>query len=157
MKIIIDNVFTCSEIFNVTMHPVYKKQVYKYCKTPWTFFIQCGNFKTFPEVSNFSVCGFDTKKLAEKQRQLFLDTQPYRKYIAVVLKNNDSIEGRGPMIFSKLFVSPNDAHEYVIRQGGICSNEPQGEPGISFGVNINSDLYGSIRYDGYEILLEPLN
>lgn len=153
MNFEVNNIFTCSEVFNATKDTKYR--VYgesKICKSPWTFFMEQGNFKMFP-CNEFGECGFKTKQIAEQQRNNFLTQQPFRDCVAVVLENVDHTEGRGPMLFHKIFLSPSSAHEYVIKQGGICSSAPQGDPSYYFGKNINDELYGGIHYNGYEIKL----
>jgi hypothetical protein len=153
MNLEINNIFTCSKVFDASKDAKY--QVYsesKFCKDPWTFFIEQDNFKMLL-LDEFGRCGFETRHMAEQQRDNFLIQQPFKKCVAVVLKNSDFTEGRGPTLFHKIFLSPSSAHEYIIRQVGIYSSVPQGSPSYYFGRNIHDNLYGDIRYDGYEIKL----
>lgn len=152
----IENIFECSEVFDATKHEKFRTHITEKCYTPWTFFISQGEFVTLPFHDVAGVRGFKIKEEAEKYRKFVSELQPQMEYIAIVLKNVDFTEGRGPMLFHKAYASPIDAHQYVVQQGGIMSSKPQGEPYISFGVNINRQLYGSINYNGYDIKLTPL-
>ena len=157
------NKFKFGDVFNVLnkmQTQTYTFQRYTFDKevyTPWTFLISCGGFITFPEPNeHFCTCGFTTERGAERYRQFLIDTNPFANKVAIVTKNTDFIEGRGPNVFHKVFTSPAKAHDYIIKQSGICSSRPQGVPKIEFGITINGELYGSYRYNGYEIILADL-
>lgn len=42
-------------------------------------------------------------------------------------KNQDMIEGRGPMVLDKVFVQEEDANDYILQQSGVMGRKP--EPG----------------------------
>lgn len=67
--------------------------------------------------------------------------------VFIVTKNTDFIEGRGPMIFNRVFDTFEAAEFYVLNQYGI-SGSKQGPSG-----------YGTetiITYNGYDILIAEL-
>lgn len=66
--------------------------------------------------------------------------------IAIVRKNADFTEGKGPMLFHKAFTNEQLAHDYIMMQPGIYGSK-QGFSGV----------YGSIsNYNGYSIEMVPL-
>ena len=83
------------------------------------------------------------------------------------MKNADMMEGRGPMIYDKVFRDPRKAHNYIINQPGIMDTKPQGNPKIyitfsNFYINeigkYSSNIVLDINrnYNGYDIKLEDL-
>lgn len=93
--------------------------------------------------------GFATKEEAFHAGVEFL---LHFKYDAVIVtKNADFTEGRGPMLFHRLFKSVKKAEEYVSRQNGIYGSKQHRH--IQFGMNINGDGYAYPYWSGYEIEL----
>lgn len=69
--------------------------------------------------------------------------------VFVVTKNVDFIEGRGPMVFHKVFTYSKDAIEYVMSQSGIYGSKQ----GISNypGISIHGTPYCISGFNGYDI------
>lgn len=61
-------------------------------------------------------------------------------FVYVVLKNSDFSEGRGPMVFHKIFKTSQLAHDYIMQQEGIHGSKQ----GIC-------KILGENYYNGYEI------
>ena len=71
--------------------------------------------------------------------------------VAIVNRNCDFTEGRGPMAFHKLFRSLRAAEEYIAKQDGICGSKQYRQ--IYFGLNIAGEGYAMLTWNGYEIKL----
>lgn len=141
-----------SEIFDATKHEKYRVYGGKENKTPYTFLVNIGDFQCLPMTGIAHTCGFATIKEAEAFLKSFVAS--LKGKVAVVTRNDDFTEGRGPMRVHKVFKNPNDAHHYVMKQGGIYGSPQRCQ--LSFGVNVNGELYGSIDYNGYDIDLMEL-
>jgi hypothetical protein len=146
-----ENNMIISNIFNAETdkrYCAYNKDVK--LQNPFTFIINFGDFKMLPDI-----IGFDTKLAALKYCGLIKDAFDIDKYVAVVLKNADFIEGRGPMLLDSVFKSPEKAYDYIKTQEGIYGSKQY--QNLSYGVNIHGKLYGSISYNGYDIKLTKIN
>lgn len=67
---------------------------------------------------------------------------PAKKKVGVVLMNADWTEGRGPMLFHKVFESVEKAEDYVKKQEGIMGSKQYDSPRV----------YGNtLSYNGYDI------
>lgn len=71
--------------------------------------------------------------------------------VAIVNRNCDFTEGRGPMTFHKLFRSLRAAEEYIAKQDGIYGSKQYRQ--IYFGLNIAGEGYAILNWNGYEIKL----
>lgn len=155
MNIEINNVITCSEVFNVNNIPKnidikFNNWDNQKCKAPWTFLIYIGNYITFPSIeSGYSRCGFKSKQEAEQYRSKLLKAQPFVDKVAVVMKDTSN-DGRGSDEIDKIFTSIHVAHEYVLTKKGFRCEQKRD---LYFGVNIYDGLYGHMSYDGYAIKL----
>jgi hypothetical protein len=101
----------------------------------------------------------------KKDRDFFLITSnghlivreeiPSDPYVVVVTKNADFTEGRGPMVFDKVFTGVDSAVEYIKNQSGIYGSQ-QGSSNYS-GVNIYGTPYCVSGFNGYDIILAPIH
>jgi hypothetical protein len=80
---------------------------------------------------------------------------PFEPYVVVVTKNADFTEGRGPMMFDKVFTGVDSAVEYILDQSGIYGTE-QGARNYA-GVNIHGTPYCVSGFNGYDIILASIN
>lgn len=155
MNIEINNVITCSEVFNVNNIPKnidikFNNWDNRKCKALWTFLIYIGNYITFPSIeSGYSLCGFKSKQEADQYRSKLLKDQPFADKVAVVMKDTSN-DGRGLNEIDKIFKSIHAAHEYVLTKKGFGYEQRRN---LYFGVNIYDGLYGHMSYDGYTIKL----
>lgn len=161
------NKVSATEVFQVTPSfeddntPSNLPRLITYCdrnqniKTPWTFILSCGDFKWMPESGIAKMCGWATKEEAEQHRQMLLTQFNASSYCAIVMKNADFTEGRGPMVFEKVFMNLEKAHQYVLSQKGIQGTPQSIE--LYYGVNIYRELYGNCRYNGYEIVISKFS
>ena len=153
MNIEINNVITCSEVFNANNIPKnidikFNNWDNRKCKTPWTFLIYSGNYITFPFIeSEYSVCGFKSKQEAEQHRNKLLKDQPFVNKVALVIEYTDY---SGDNRIDKIFKSIHDAHNYVLTKKGFRGEQKRD---LYFGVNIYDGLYGHMSYDRYTIKL----
>ncbi|QIG67944.1 hypothetical protein EVB55_009 [Rhizobium phage RHph_Y68] len=74
--------------------------------------------------------------------------------VFVVLKNADFTEGRGPMLFDKVFRNYIDAAEYVMGQIGISGSKQR--KNTYAGINIHGEAYAGVHQNGYEIIFAEL-
>lgn len=74
--------------------------------------------------------------------------------ISIVLKNADFNEGRGPMLYDKIFNSFSKAIEYIFTQKGIYGSQQyiNNSPGI----NINGKPFCVSSFNGYKIKIDIL-
>lgn len=71
--------------------------------------------------------------------------------VAVVLKNTDPDEGRGPFLFHGVFVDLPAAQDFIRKQAGTFGSAQQC-------ISSNKDSFGHIRQDwnGYRIIVSPV-
>lgn len=67
-----------------------------------------------------------------------------REYVYVILRNNDRIEGRGPMKLECVFKNFEDAEKRVMRCDGIAGSLQYRDNQLSYG--------NRWVYNGYEIV-----
>lgn len=71
------------------------------------------------------------------------------EHVYVVLKNADFTEGRGPMLYHKIFKTQNLAHEYIMGKSGIYGTQQATASGLS---KNDSEIW----YNGYILRKEPI-
>lgn len=72
--------------------------------------------------------------------------------VYIVLKNADFTEGRGQMLFHRVYDSMKAAHQYVMSKDGIFGSK-QGVSGYNYSDPEKGHLVG---YNGYQIIKAPL-
>lgn len=125
------NVFTATEI---------KKSEIANCVDPWYFELKFGDFiyPAYKQDDGYSLVGYKTKQKAEQAREKLLQEQPFRYKLVVLEKNADMSEGRGPMIFHRVYRNVEDAVNYILHANdfaGLCKIK------IYLGINIHNELY----------------
>lgn len=71
------------------------------------------------------------------------------KTVAIVTKNADFTEGRGPMVFHKVFETEEKAVEYIMRQNGIYGSK-------QFESNEYSFYPNERVFNGYKLIVTPV-
>lgn len=141
-----------TQVFNATEHHFYNvSRIDTPCKTPYTFLIKydCGHMETPIKEKGSSVCGFSTKEEAEKARENYIKNPP-KNDTFIVMKNGDFTEGKGPMLFDKVFKTIDGAHNYIMSKDGIYGTKQYFD--FNYDVNIYGELFHTGFYNGYEII-----
>lgn len=133
---------------------VVPKGVYKY-----TFMLEGVNGLVWVPLDFDRKYQYQTTKEAETAAEEYINWA--MNTVAIVTKNSDFTEGRGPMVFHKVFRSLQDAHDYVMQQSGIYGSKQKFSCyfGCSVGksVDLSQMLYASMNYNGYSINLCEIN
>lgn len=66
-----------------------------------------------------------------------------------VLKNADFTEGRGPMVFHKVFKTLDSAVSYIMKQDGIYGSKQYCT--VRASVNIDGEAYAYNQINGYDL------
>jgi hypothetical protein len=74
--------------------------------------------------------------------------------VFVVTRNADFTEGRGPMIFHKVFSDFDVAVAYVLTKEGIYGSAQRAA--VYAGINIKGEPYVMSTFNGYEISISAL-
>jgi hypothetical protein len=83
------------------------------------------------------------------------DIHTLEELIAIVLKNNNFLEGRGAMVYHKTFKYLENAFDYILVQPGIFGSQ-QGVNNYP-GVSIQGEPYCVSGFNGYNIILDKFS
>ena len=150
-----------SDVFDVTSHDKYRPVNEKQNNTPYTYFIKMGDLIVHPSTRDCSQVGFATKKEAEDHRANFIIDSitsgcVFEDHVFLVLRNSDSCEGRGPMVYDSVWERADLAYEYIKTQPGF-SRGPILQS-VSYGCNISKNTYAHVSFGSgeYSMVAMPI-